>query len=650
MFVFNKQYFVFEMEIMVLGVFLFQVLASIGLGAFSLYLIGLLNNYKFLDQVIWSFALGYGILGWLLFFLGTLGHFSSWSLFLLLAIGCFGLWVLIPKSKNTFKLKEIRFTRLEKALFALLSIVLFMDIIEAITPPADADSTAYHYAIPKFFLEHGQINFIYRAVDGAIPLLNQMTYIPVLKLGGERAMTFWAMASGWGAAGLLYSISRQYLCNRLSLCLVIIYLTIPAVVYGAGTGQVEARNAMFVILGAVSIGQAIKTGDLRYTVLAGAGVGFFLGGKYIGLFFALACGVVILFQKRWFLHGITFGMVSVVFGGQWYFWNFIHTGDPVFPMLFNIFDYKHVTFWTDEQHRILLDVFKISEQAVPANFGWLLMYPFFATLMGFPNVESRLIGFGPYLILIFPFLVGGVWKYRRSVLGHSLFMPSVIITFFYIFWFLIGSSQRIRHLLPILPLVLLTSSVAAERWMKFSELKNSFVLIISVVLFLQVAGHALFSIKFLDYNFGTQTRAEFLMKNVRDYELVNWVNSHLKSKDKLLNLDRQLNYFYEVPFYYAHPELERVIDIKRHSYISPGVFYWQLNALNITHLALHLKAEKLGGIERVALLLTEAGCLKTVGKVKTNAIISRTLGPAWKHVITIFEIQTKACDELFRGD
>ena len=67
-------------------------------------------------------------------------------------------------------------------------------------PPADADTLAYHFVVPRKFLLDATLNFIPRAIDGAVPLLVQMTYVPALALGGEGAATLWALVSGWAAA------------------------------------------------------------------------------------------------------------------------------------------------------------------------------------------------------------------------------------------------------------------------------------------------------------------------------------------------------------------------------------------------------------------------------------------------------------------
>src|SRR3546814_20281685 len=83
------------------------------------------------------------------------------------------------------------------------------DLLEALSPPADADTSAYHFALPKYFVQLGGLEFVPRAVDGAIPMLIHMPYVPVLALGGELALTLWAGISGWAGILLVRSDARR---------------------------------------------------------------------------------------------------------------------------------------------------------------------------------------------------------------------------------------------------------------------------------------------------------------------------------------------------------------------------------------------------------------------------------------------------------
>src|SRR6185436_15685191 len=176
---------------------------------------------------------------------------------------------------------------------------------------------AYHFALPKQFLDAGHIAFVPRAGDGAIPMLVHMSYLAALGIGGERALTLWTMLSGWAVAGFLYVICRRYLDRGWSLAAAAVFLTIPAVIYGGGSGQVETRLALFALGGAMAAAEAVRTGQLRYAVLAGLFAGFFAAGKLTGLLFLPALGCVFLLNRRWLALGAAFSAAAIIAGVQW---------------------------------------------------------------------------------------------------------------------------------------------------------------------------------------------------------------------------------------------------------------------------------------------------------------------------------------------
>lgn len=627
------------------AVLLLEVAACVGFGALTLRLLGLLPTLDRIQRFTWSFAIGYGVLGWLLFFAGISALFSPLPLLTLLVIGSTGVTQLrspIEKTGNHFEPGPWGF--FGGLLTAALAIALFLDLLEGLAPPADADSLAYHFALPKQFIAEGRLFFIERAMDGGVPLLNQMTYIPVLTLGGEKALTLWTMLSGWATSALLYSICRRHLDRTWSLAITVIFLTIPAVVYGGGSGQVEVRNAMFAIIAAFSVAQAVATGDLRHATLAGLAVGFFMAAKYIGLLFALACGLSILLQRRWFSHGLVLTIIAFVSGGQWYIWNFLHTGDPFFPMLFSVVDYSAVPFWNESQNNTLQKLFLEDEQAVPTNALWLVLYPFVATFSGFPQFESGRTGFGPYIILLLPFVLSGVWHFRQRLKNHPLFIVASITFLFYSLWFLIGSSQRVRHLTPVLPMMLILVTVAAHRWASISQLRRPLAAIVIITVVFQLAGQGLFGLNYVRYLVSGDTRETFLRRNVHSYDVVPWINENLRSEDRLYLIFRQLNYLLDAPYFYAHTQQEGWIDIRPEAN-NPALFLRQMQTRGITHLLVssNTSAESPTNGPYQWRALLHSGCARIVKSIDTISIGSRTLNQTSENRAHILKLTNETC-------
>ncbi|NQU72418.1 MAG: glycosyltransferase family 39 protein, partial [Rhodospirillales bacterium] len=276
-------------------------LACVGVGATTLRAIGVLEGLRRGERLPWSFALGIGLLGWITFFPAAFGLIAPLHLAILCLACASGLYFLFRAGFMPQDMPNL--DRTSWILFAAVAIALAFDLLEGVSPPADADSLAYHFALPKQFLAAGRLEFVPRAADGAAPMLLHMTYLIALGLGGETTLTLWAMVSGWMPALLVFALSRRYLDFNWSLSVALIFLTTPAVLYGGGSGQMETRLALFALCAAFAVGDALRSGGIRYVVLAGMFAGFFGGAKFTGLIFIAACGAALLLGRRRVPHG-----------------------------------------------------------------------------------------------------------------------------------------------------------------------------------------------------------------------------------------------------------------------------------------------------------------------------------------------------------
>ena len=603
------------------GVLLLQILACLGLGDAALRILGIEKFLTFAERVLWAAAMGIGFIGWILFILGvSVGFSNTWLLGLLIVSALFAIPI-IRELKLTKNLFGHPWSGMEILLLVGFLIVVLFDYFEALSPPADADTLAYHFAIPKQFINSGRIEFVPRAVDGAIPLLFQTTYIPPLSLGGELALTLWTMVSGWLASGLIYVLCRRYFDRVWSMAVALLLLTTPAVVYGGGSGQIEIRNAVFVIITAVSIAESIATGRLRFALLAGLAAGFFVGAKYTGLIFALAGGLTILAQQRWFASGIIFTAAMLVSGSQWYIWNYIHTGDPIFPMLYGVVDYVDESYW-DSAHNITLQHMWASEKSLAINAFNYLMYPFVATISDLKALESSRTGFGPAALLMVPFALAAVWQFRHILKTSKLTPIAVVVFIFYTIWFFTGPSQRVRHLLPVFPLLILCVTAAAHKWAGSHGYLTTLSAALAISIFIQLGGFSLFSANYAHYILSRETKKSFLLRNVSQYKPVPWINRNLRGSDRIFVTARQLIYHLNVPVYYGHFFNDARVNIGP-SGTDPQQLFRQLKNQEISHVLLIGLAGSSPGLAWKHLIRN--GCLKSVRKFKISNIRSRTL-------------------------
>jgi len=186
------------------GVVVLVFSACLGAGAAVLALVRLLPELDWGERVAWSFAVGIGAFGWAVFFpavFGRIGPTDMVVLCFLCTAGAIFLRRPLPTHAKAEPLDGVGWT-----LCGAIMVVLVFDLLEGMSPPADADSLAYHFALPQRFLAAGGLDFVPMAIDGAAPLLLQMSYLVALGLGGEKALTLWTMVSG-GMPAAVCSVS-----------------------------------------------------------------------------------------------------------------------------------------------------------------------------------------------------------------------------------------------------------------------------------------------------------------------------------------------------------------------------------------------------------------------------------------------------------
>jgi hypothetical protein len=624
-----------------------QLLSCIGYGAIVLRLLKLDPAPGIGGRATWSFAVGFGTLGWLLFFVGILGLLTPLRLGLVLGVGALGLFYLVnPVVDHPGGTAPHLLSKIDGLILCVIIIALIFDLLEAMAPPADADTLAYHFALPKQFIEEHQIKFVPRAVDGAIPLLIQMTYIPVLALGGELSLTLWTALTGWAAAAMLYLFARRHLNVTWSLALALLFLTTPAILFGAGTGQVETRMALFITSAILSMLIGTQERNIRYIILAAILVGFVAASKFTGLVFAAAFLPVIVFRSKSFKTLLIFGAVAFLVGSQWYFWNWLHTGDPVFPLLYGALEYADASYW-DDAHQAAYKIMFTTESVVPKNIAWLVAYPFFATIAAFDAFESTRTGLGPLPLIILPFALGAFWRFRGRIKHSEMLDVILIVLVSYILLFFFAPSQRIRHFLPIFPMFLIFMVVVAHRWAQPTGFISILAAALMITSIIQIAGHGINSLNYFRYTFSGETREQFLLRNVSGFAPVLWINKNLSNTDRIFLTTRQLIHLIDVPLFYGHATDDARIDLTD-SAVDPGRYYRQLRNQNVTHLLVHVNSQidenNIFG-EGLWLKLMQFGCAEIVVEIKANTFRSRMFSSviSGKNQIQIVKLVHAAC-------
>lgn len=604
-------------------------LASLGGGAVMLHGLGFWHGRDLIERSAMAFALGFGLIGWILFWFGIstlLNGGAIWILGSVLALGNILHWTVPGNSPGI----EISNNWL-RILLVVLAAVFLTDGIEAISPPIDADTLAYHFTLPRQFIENGAIFFQPVAFTGAIPLLVHMTYAAAIATGGEISLTLWTFVTGWAAAILLFAVARRWMSDGWALSVALVFQTMPAVIYGAGTGQVEVRLALFVLVATIGLVELRHSGGWKPVVLVAMGSGLFLGAKLTGVFFVTIIAIVILALpgpriKRF----LAFCGVVAIVASQWYGWNFLHTGDPLFPMLYDLavqFNLANPAYWNDVHEQFFRNYLSV-RGAVVEGTHWILTYPIIATLNPLPQFGSGRIGLGPFFLLAAPMSLYGIWHLRDRLLASRLLPIGLVLIGFYFLWINLGGIPKVRHVLPLIPVLLICVVVPAVAC-DVPWLKRAVALSITFSVLIGLGAQVFYARPLLALHFGSLDRTSFLRQNVMSYPAVEAINK-LDGVTKVFLWDRQTQFYIEYPTFFAAPYAQTLIQ-NAEGNVEPTTFFNDLRRNEISHIiSRRLPVPAPDKTADWAIKkLAERGCVHLVKSTPYSHFNSRTLKSIW---------------------
>ncbi|HOX38218.1 MAG TPA: hypothetical protein PL033_09535 [Candidatus Brocadiia bacterium] len=369
----------------------------------------------------------------------------------------------------------------------------------------DVDEIAYHFAVPVIYLEHGGFCNIPFNVYSNMPLGGEMLFTFCLGLGGASlarlVMSFFAP----GIALFMVAITRRWFGDaRAGLIAAILFFANSCCCYGP---YVDFALTFWFLLSLYAFLQWRDCGAGNRLVISGFGAGMCMATKYTGLFPAATVGLLLLLHLAFRNNAagaglkpaptgagpddaqatdrITGGSSSIIacFGlpalqwavpaalmiAPWLIKNHMFTGNPVYPMLYEVFGGPD---WTPNLHRNLLAWHR--EIGVGRSFSDYLLLPW-NVAMHFDRVGYRYFaGFlsPAHLIFVPPGLIL-FWRNRRF---RILLAASVLG---WVFWSL--GSQQVRFLLPALSVTMILAGLGASRMMSLASGKRATVVVKPIV-------------------------------------------------------------------------------------------------------------------------------------------------------------------------
>jgi hypothetical protein len=308
---------------------------------------------SFLEEIVFSFGLGAGIIALLILGIGLLGGLKRWIFYILMS-GLLGVLILDVRdivfgAVRWVRAKRARLQPFEIVLLVILGLHFLLTFFGALAPQMEWDSLGHHLPVARAYINTGRIFNMSPEHGWFIGESNYPSNVEMLfMLGMLLKSDVLATLIAWSVAAFLalsvYSLSRQFLSVRASLTAMSILYCSSIVSVHATFNTVDLGVAFFGLLSLYAAFKWAHSRDYRFMVFSGIYAGFCAGTKYTGLPVVLVLGFLILLlsvleQKR-FVGGIKymllFGAIVLIVASPWYIKNYVYTGNPVYPFFAKI--------------------------------------------------------------------------------------------------------------------------------------------------------------------------------------------------------------------------------------------------------------------------------------------------------------------------
>lgn len=543
-----------------------------GLGAFLVRAAGvgqIAGESRFSELAV---KIALGSAGWSLiwFFLGLAGAYNFWSAVIAAAVGIGLAGMEIWRSRTGEGSASVSETSegIDWILRGLIAIPLVLAFIASLAPPTAKDTLLYHFSVPKTFVLQGGNQFIEGNIASYLALGTEMHYVWAMLLGeplGARATEAAAGAVGFAFFPLLLMVvfgwaRLQGITRRLALMAVAMTATIPTAFHVAANAYIDLAISLYITLAIFAVTRWWSTLEKRWLFVLAAFLGAALSVKLTALFIFAAIALVITFRAREekeaddsgrgvrvLASGFAALIIAGIIASPWYLRTWAETGSPVFPFYMNIWPGK-AAGWDVERSNLF--------QAMNSNYGGehktpidFIAAPWNVSVSAQPEQAAYFDGvLGAAFLFGLPVLFAAIWK---SEMPTEVKIGSAIAAIMFLFW--LFSSQQLRYLLPIVPVLAVAIVTGVQ---KVSERAANITRVFTIgAAAISAAGiltsAAWFAQKApLRVVLGGETADEYLLRNIDYYPYYQYLNTQTPVDSAVWLIDmRRDSYHLQRPFF-----------------------------------------------------------------------------------------------------
>ncbi|MEK7572935.1 MAG: glycosyltransferase family 39 protein [Patescibacteria group bacterium] len=481
---------------------------------------------------MFSIAILIGIYSYLIFLIGLLGFLNIKSVFPLSVIFLFlSVFYIIKVEKKNLK-ATVDVLKNKPFLFLLSIFILqvLVNFIGTLGPELGFDALWYHLILPKLYLLSNAIvhipgNLLYYS---DMPKLTEMLYTVGLIFGNETIPKLISFFFGILTCMAIYRISRNYLSSFFSFLAVIIFYSNLVVGWQSITAYVDLPRTFFEAMALWGFLNFTEKKEKKWLVESAVILGLAISVKLI----SLGSVAIFVFLIAYFLYKskesireivsniILFALVSITIPLPWFIFSIIHTGNPIYPILTDIY---------------------------PVSLSLNLLNP----ISFVKDVLTILIKsedpLSPVYLIFIPLI--GVY-YKKIPKNIKIILFYSVISFFV--WYITPRTGGGRFILPYLPAYsILISFIIAK--IKNKTIQKYSILLIFVIAVSSISYRGIANSKYLPVVFGKESKESFLSSNLNFsfgdfYDTDGYFKNNIKETDRVLLYGFHNLYYVNFPF------------------------------------------------------------------------------------------------------
>ena len=253
---------------------------------------------------------------------------------------------------------------LKFVLLGLFAILILSIIILSSVPPVSRDALTHHLAVPKLYLNHGEIHEIPSLIFSYYPMNLDLLYIIPLYFGNDIVPKYIHFAFALLTAGLIFNYLKIRISTVYGLLGALFFLSLPVIVKLSITVYVDLGLIFFSTCSLIYLLKWLENEfKFHFLIISAIACGLALGTKYNALItlLLLALFVPYLFAKyhasltsgedhnnicetsgskpelkyitiRVIVCGAVFISIALIVFSPWMIRNYLWTDNPVYPL------------------------------------------------------------------------------------------------------------------------------------------------------------------------------------------------------------------------------------------------------------------------------------------------------------------------------